>query len=380
MAYHASSNERPLRSRHSSELDGPSSPSSPGSVTPPDTASPSSSTFLTSSVSSLLGGLIRRFSGEPSLSTPNPAPPLPHARTFQPDGHGNGNGRDGVYTPPHLLHTHRTASPMRPPPLEPLQLVGFSDETGQDARLLTPPIAEEIRIMVPARLGIVDEWRLVYSLEQDGASLATLYEKCARYQGLRVGFVLCVKDCEEGLFGAYLSDHPHPAPKYFGTGECFLWRVSIHTPLPPPPSSIDDTTTNSNLRTTTISAATTTHNNPVSSSSSSSLSKQQPPGPGTRSSSTPQQQQQQQHPENQPESKQSMRFKAFPYSGINEYYMLCEPHFLSLGAGDGRYGLWLDDSLERGVSSTSQTFGNEPLSDEGEKFGVLGVEVWVIGA
>jgi hypothetical protein len=32
------------------------------------------------------------------------------------------------------------------------------------------------------------------------------------------------------------------------------------------------------------------------------------------------------------------------------------------------------------VSSTSQTFGNEPLSDEGEKFGVLGVEVWVIGA
>lgn len=76
----------------------------------------------------------------------------------------------------------------------------------------------------------------------------------------------------------------------------------------------------------------------------------------------------------------SIRFKAFPYSGINEYYMLCEASFLSLGAGDGKYGLWLDDSLERGVSSTSQTFGNEPLSDEGDKFGVLGVEVWVIGA
>ncbi|KAH6844883.1 TLD-domain-containing protein [Chaetomium sp. MPI-CAGE-AT-0009] len=301
MAFDAPNHNQPPRTRHTPNLN--LSPTSSRSVTPPGTASPSS-TRLTSSVSSLWGGFMRRFSTEPSPSTPHPAG-LPHARTFQPDGGDkhhhhedhHGNGVDGVYTPPHLLHPHRTASPMRLPPLEPLQLLGFSEETPQDARLLTAPVAEEIRIMVPARLGIVDEWRLVYSLEQDGASLATLYEKCAQYQGVRVGFVLCVKDCDGGLFGAYLSDYPHPAPKYFGTGECFLWRAS-----------------------------------------------------------------------------------AFPYSGINEYYMLCEAHFLSLGAGDGKYGLWLDDSLERGVSSTSQTFGNEPLSDEGEKFGVLGIEVWVIGA
>jgi hypothetical protein len=150
---------------------------------------------------------MRRFSAEPSPSSSGPTPPLPHARTFQPDGerkhdhytYGRGNGLDGVYTPPNHLHPHRTASPMRPPPLEPVQLLGFSDDTPPDARLLTGPIAEEIRIMVPARLGIVDEWRLIYSLEQDGASLATLYEKCARYQGVRVGFVLCVRDCEGGV-------------------------------------------------------------------------------------------------------------------------------------------------------------------------------------
>lgn len=51
-----------------------------------------------------------------------------------------------------------------------------------------------------------------------------------------------------------------------------------------------------------------------------------------------------------------------------------------MGAGDGQYGLWLDDSLYRGRSGRSQTFGNEPLSDEGEKFGILGVELWVLGA
>lgn len=75
-----------------------------------------------------------------------------------------------------------------------------------------------------------------------------------------------------------------------------------------------------------------------------------------------------------------IRFKAFPYSGVNEYYIYCEPHWLSVGGGDGKYGLWLDDSLEKGVSATCLTFGNEPLSDEGEKFGVLGVELWAIGA
>jgi len=47
---------------------------------------------------------------------------------------------------------------------------------------------------------------------------------------------------------------------------------------------------------------------------------------------------------------------------------------------DGRYGLWLDDSFEKGVSSSCPTFGNEPLSDEGTKFDVLGVEVWYIGS
>lgn len=47
---------------------------------------------------------------------------------------------------------------------------------------------------------------------------------------------------------------------------------------------------------------------------------------------------------------------------------------------DGHYGLWLDDSLAKGVSNTCPTFGNEPLSDEGTKFSILAVELWYIGA
>ncbi|KAK3391592.1 hypothetical protein B0T20DRAFT_83486 [Sordaria brevicollis] len=339
-------------------------------------------------VSSIWGGLMRRFSAEP--------PSLVHAHSYPADpshAHAHGghnNGVDGAYIPPRFYETiQRTVSPMQPPPLEPVQLKGFAPDTPLSARILTQAIAEEIRIMVPTRLSIVDEWNLIYSLDQDGASLATLYDKCAKYSGRRVGFVLVVKDAEGGIFGAYLSDHPHPAPHYFGTGECFLWRASVMASLPPPPSA---DTTNYRGRTSTISSvgATTsvadTHtaaddhdNNDLSAASSTN-------GTASKTNTTAAT-----SPHNGSVDdlllatpgtvdQTAIRFKAFPYSGVNEYYILCESHFLSVGAGDGKYGLWLDDGLEKGVSSTSQTFGNEQLSDQGEKFSVLGVEVWVLGS
>jgi hypothetical protein len=47
---------------------------------------------------------------------------------------------------------------------------------------------------------------------------------------------------------------------------------------------------------------------------------------------------------------------------------------------DGKYGLWLDDTFEKGVTSPCPTFGNEPLSeDTGGKFEILDVELWRIG-
>ena len=369
--------------------DSPRHPRSPsespaassGALTPPE-SSASNSTFLSSSMSGIWGGLVRRFSSDTTTQFNSPPKghhgPLHHSHT-SPLPSAENNGIDGVYTPPQI---HRTASPLRPPPLEPLVLKGFRDDTTAEARLLTTTIAEELRIMVPARLTIVDEWNLVYSLDQDGASLTTLYEKCAHYEGRRVGFVLAVKDCEGGvsfdppgyprvlhahvcparsltqrfcqIFGGYLSEFPHPAAKYFGTGECFLWRASVMASLPPPPSA---DTTHLTGRSTTIasSSSTSVQSDLLSPANSEHFGTPVPPSP-------------------------SIRFKAFPYSGVNEYYMLCEAHFLSMGAGDGKYGLWLDDGLVKGISSTSLTFGNEQLSDEGEKFGILGVEMWVIGA
>ena len=75
-----------------------------------------------------------------------------------------------------------------------------------------------------------------------------------------------------------------------------------------------------------------------------------------------------------------IRFKAFPYTGENDFSIFCQHEYLSVGAGDGHYGLWIDGYLNKGVSQTCPTYGNEPLSDDGTKFDILGVEVWYIGS
>jgi len=265
--------------------------------------------------------------------------------SYTSDGGSGSGSMEGVFHPP-----GRKLSPFQPPPLTPLTLHGWQTNTPHSERLLTKALAEEIRLLLPPRLQLVDEWHLAYSLDQNGVSLATLYEKAAEYRGRRGGFVLVVRDEIGGVFGAYLSDPPHPSSTFYGNGECFLWRAHVLPPLPdlsslPPPPSAD--TTNAQ-RMTTI-----------------------PAGPATPSK------QAQHSGANTPDR---IRFKAFPYSGVNDFMIFCEPTFLSVGAGDGHYGLWLDDNLEKGVSSFCPTFGNEPLSDVGTKFDVLGVELWYIGA
>jgi hypothetical protein len=201
MSSHALEDHPHIRSRSAGS--DSSRASSSGALTPTAASVASSSGFLSSSVSNLWGGLIRRFSSDAashfgtSSTTPSLASSFHHSHTYADrDDAALHNGLDGVYTPPSI---HRAASPMPLPPLEPLQLEGFREDTAADARLLTSTIAEEIRIMIPARLTIVDRWDLVYSLDQDGASLATLYEKCSAYEGKRAGFVLVVKDNDGGV-------------------------------------------------------------------------------------------------------------------------------------------------------------------------------------
>lgn len=199
MAYH--DHDRRTRQSHLDEY----SPSTSGAATPVSSGAVPSS-YLHSSVSGLVsgfGGLVRRFSDMTSAQQAQQAQQKQAATPYGGSHMGwpnfMDNGINGVYTPP----IHRSASPMGPPPLEPLQLKGFREDTKESSRLLTPVVAEEIRIMIPERQRIDDEWNLVYSLDQDGASLGTLYEACSDYVGERASFVLVIRDNEGGVSSHY---------------------------------------------------------------------------------------------------------------------------------------------------------------------------------
>jgi hypothetical protein len=98
----------------------------------------------------------------------------------------------------------------------------------EKGKLLSKALAEEIRLLLPPRLQLVDEWSLAYSLEQNGVSLGTLYKKSDDYRGKRGGFVLVIRDGSGGVRS------PNPFCSY-ALLISFL-RSSAHTsPTPPTP-------------------------------------------------------------------------------------------------------------------------------------------------
>lgn len=164
--------------------------STPTSSSGTSTPALSASWNVPSTVSHAVTGLLRRFSTEP----PNNQHGQPLNSSTFPLAKPSNGAMSGVYTPP-----HRTASPFQPPPLYPVSLKGYQSGTSISAQLLTRALAEEIRLLVPPRLQLCEEWNLIYSLDQDGVSLGTLYKKCFDLQGMRNGFVLVVKDGEGGV-------------------------------------------------------------------------------------------------------------------------------------------------------------------------------------
>lgn len=89
--------------------------------------------------------------------------------------------------------------------------------------------ASKLRSLVPFSKRLSYEWRLIYSLDQHGASLQTLYRNCEQdvQNGLVQprGFILCCCDANGVRFGAYLSDYPRISNSFYGTGDTFVFRL-----------------------------------------------------------------------------------------------------------------------------------------------------------
>lgn len=218
--------------------------------------------------------------------------------------------------PPHIHESD--------PPLEPITLNGFSETTTE--RILTDKFAEEIRLMMPTRVQVHENWDLVYSLDQHGVSLATLYSRSRSFNSPQAGFVVIVKDRQENVFGAYLSDYPHVHPHYYGTGECFLFKFkslphSSHINLSPHTSAILHSTARHTIHKYVRSSSFEYHSLSPTDTSQHSTSDDisDPLRPSSSGSSDT--------------ASSHHQFKGFSYTGLNDYMILCTPQFLSVGGG-----------------------------------------------
>ena len=166
---------------------------------PSGTSTPNSfSSYLPANLGQSVSGLLRR------LTDPDPAPGFPRNRS------PSSTRRARTPNPP----PNRRPSPFQPPPLTPLALSGLLQASAQ---LLSLSLAEEVRLLIPPRLQLVDSWDLRYSLERDGVSLATLYQKCDEDRGKRGGWVLVVRDglgSVNLLFKSYRGLPADPQERY----------------------------------------------------------------------------------------------------------------------------------------------------------------------
>ncbi len=196
--------------------------------------------------------------------------------------------------------------------------------------------ASRLQALLPPRLQLGKRWSLLYSLDQHGISLQTLYHRVAsgldptkagrtvsgqqsgnggndsndaegwlrgasretqeamqtRAQNGRsgkmhvggglssisdAGLVIAIKDEDDNVFGAFVNEKLRPQQHYYGSGECFLWKTTSTSSASPP----DD---------------------------------------------------------------ESGKVERYRWTGKNDYMVLSETSFLSVGGGNGKFGLWIDGS------------------------------------
>ncbi|CAF2721880.1 unnamed protein product [Rotaria sp. Silwood2] len=138
-------------------------------------------------------------------------------------------------------------------------------------------------------------WRIVFSTETHGFSLNQLYRRSMTVDQDSPS-LLIVKDIEQNIFGAYVSQQLMVSEGFYGTGETFLFTF---------------------------------------------------------------------HPQ----------FRAFHWTGNNQFFIKGDVKALGIGSGEGTYGLWLDADLYHGRTCPSKTFNNIRLSSK-EDFIIASIELW----
>lgn len=217
-------------------LRSPSLPPSPSRPTPPVlTRTESTSTFSSTSLPSRWVSTFLTYRGPPPLSPPSvsPAPTIPQARLgpkradithgspfaavpFVPASGAPGFDGDRTWNKGFDAEGKSADAVER----RGVQLLGRKEST---RAVLGTALANILRSHLPVRARLPRTWTLLFSLDQHGISLRTLYARCGTHAG---NALLVVRDAEDGRFGAWVADGIREGRgSYIGSGESFLWKA-----------------------------------------------------------------------------------------------------------------------------------------------------------
>ncbi|KAG2498182.1 hypothetical protein HYH03_003937 [Edaphochlamys debaryana] len=249
---------------------------------------------------------------------------------------------------------------------------------------------------VPARLA-PGRWVLLYGSGRDGISLRTLYRKAAG----RAPTLLIVREAGSGghVFGAFASEAWKPGPRFYGTGETFVFTLAPHRvkyawqrPRPAGPTHGVATQGSgpggpysarssgggatgpyaaANVVTSSSIASPMTNNSTARSSLETQPAAAAAAGRGGA---------QQANPHLPPSALAAAAAAAVVAGGACsstaglDFFQFSTHEGLGVG-GLGAFALWLDNELLEGASYPCDTFGSPRLTGK-EEFKVAAVELW----
>ena len=98
----------------------------------------------------------------------------------------------------------------------------FQPRLSEESSILTADQVTALASAVPARYRLSD-WTLQYSMGRHGISLQTMYRRGAG----SAPTILVVRDTMGYVFGCYTSESWRVAPRYYGTGETFVFQLQV---------------------------------------------------------------------------------------------------------------------------------------------------------
>uniref|UniRef100_A0A915JZJ3 Oxidation resistance protein 1 n=1 Tax=Romanomermis culicivorax TaxID=13658 RepID=A0A915JZJ3_ROMCU len=202
------------------------------------------------------------------------------------------------------------------------EMQAFDDETGylplgaEQSKILTEDMIRQLSLHLPARAQGYS-WILAYSTEQHGFGLSTLYRNMSLFNDLSPT-LLVIRDKNQKIFGAIVSCPLKLSDAFYGSGESLLFTF---------------VTADDQIGAAAVSASSPFQTNP--------------------------------------------KLTIFHWTGCNRFVAKGDKDGLALGSGQGSFGIFLDDDLNRGRTRHCETFNNRPLTDE--NFFVADLEAFVFG-